>query len=181
MAPADLKLRYASGIGELADLEPLWNALQSHHSSILPNLAGGTPSRGLGDAWRLRRAKYEGWLRRPGTFFVIAEFDGEPAGYAFVTVGPGYASWATRERIAELETLSVLPRHRGDGIGTALLDAVWERLGELGVEELAITTAIANVDSHRFYERNGFRQGFVVYYGKRPAHDRARSEERGSG
>jgi hypothetical protein len=25
-----------------------------------------------------------------------------------------------------------------------------------------------NVDSHRFYEREGFSQAFVVYHGKRP-------------
>ncbi len=117
----------------------------------------------------MRRAKYERWLQRDGTFFVVAELSGDPVGYAFATIGPGYASWATRERLAELETLSVLPAHRGDGIGAALLDAVWERLGASGVDEMAITTAVANVDSHRFYERNGFKQGFVTYYGKRPS------------
>ena len=40
--------------------------------------------------------------------------------------------------------------------------------GELGVDGMAITTAVANVDSHRFYERSGFQQRFVVYYGRRP-------------
>ncbi len=48
-----------------------------------------------------------------------------PVGYAFVTVGPGYASWATGDRLAELETLSVLPEHRGSGLGAALLDTVY--------------------------------------------------------
>jgi hypothetical protein len=42
---------------------------------------------------------------------------------------------------------------------------VWEHLAEMGVEDLAITTAKANMDSHRFYERHGFIQGFVIYYG----------------
>jgi ribosomal protein S18 acetylase RimI-like enzyme len=84
-----------------------------------------------------------------------------------VTMGPGYASWATGNRLAELETLSVLPAHRGAGIGEALLEAVWSRLAKLGVGELAITTATANIGSHRFYERHGFAKSFVVYYGKR--------------
>jgi GNAT superfamily N-acetyltransferase len=165
----NLTLRYGDSATELGEVEPLWNSLQSHHSSILPRLAEETPSRDLEAAWRLRRAKYESWLRSPETFFVVAELSDEAVGYAFVTIGPGYASWATGEHLAELETLSVLPSHRGDGVGGALLDAVWERLDELGVDELAITTALANVDSHRFYERHGFRQGFVVYYGKRPS------------
>jgi len=30
---------------------------------------------------------------------------------------------------------------------------------------MAITAAIGNVDSRRFYERHGFEQAFVVYYG----------------
>jgi GNAT superfamily N-acetyltransferase len=165
----DMTLRYVDSVEGLNDLERLWNALQSHHSSILPSLAEGTPSRDLDEAWRLRRNKYERWLRSPGTFFVVAELDGEPVGYAFVTVGPGYASWVTGERLAELETLSVLPAHRGEGVGSALLDAVWERLGESDVDEMAVTTAVANVDSHRFYERSGLQPGFVVYYGKRPS------------
>lgn len=161
----DIELRYGDSPEGLPALEPLWNALHQHHSRITPSLAGRAPKRGVADAWRLRRAKYERWLEAPDTFFVIAEAQGRPVGYAFVTVGPGYASWATGERLAELETLSVLPEYRGGGVGSALLQAVWKRLAENRVEDLAITTATANVDSHRFYERHGFTQGFVIYYG----------------
>jgi ribosomal protein S18 acetylase RimI-like enzyme len=161
-------LRYADAVAELDAIEPLWNALQAHHSAISPDLVEGTPSRAASDAWGIRRSKYERWLEDPDAFFVVAEIGDEPVGYAFVTVGPGYASWQTGPRLAELETLSVLPEHRGSGIGSALLDAAWRRLAELGVEDMAITTTTTNVDSHRFYEREGFRQSFVVYYGKAP-------------
>ena len=61
----------------------------------------------------------------------------------------------------------MLPRQRGSGLGEALIEAAWERLATLGVDELAITTTTTNVDAHRFYERQGFEQGFVLYYGKR--------------
>jgi GNAT superfamily N-acetyltransferase len=90
------------------------------------------------------------------------------AGHAFVTVGPGYASWVTGERAGVLETLSVLPDRRSGGVGEALIEAVWSRLGERGIEDMAITTTRTNVDAHRFYESQGFNQGFVVYHGKRP-------------
>lgn len=159
-------VRYAGSVEELHVLEPIWNALQEHHSEVLPALGGKTRPRPLSDAWSRRRAKYEQWLDDPESFFVVAEEDRKPIGYAFVTIGPGYAGWATG-RLAELETLSVLPEHRGARIGSQLLDAVWSKLAERGVEEMAITTALTNVDSHRFYERHGFQQGFVVYYGKR--------------
>ena len=165
---AEVDLRYAETVADLDAVEPLWGALQAHHEEIAPNLGERTPKRAAGDAWRVRRAKYERWLQDPDAFLVVAELGGEPVGYAFVTVGPGYASWRTGERLAELETLSVLPGRRGDGIGAALIAAVWRRLGELEVEDMQITTTATNVDSHRFYEREGFRQGFVVYYGKAP-------------
>ncbi len=166
---SEITLRYADDADRLEAVEPLWNALQEHHSSLVPNLGGSAPKRELADSWRRRRAKYERWLKDPATFFVIAQDGDHPIGYAFVTVGSGYAAWQTGERLAELETLSVLPECRGDGVGAALLESVWQRLAEMGVEDLAITAAKTNVDSHRFYERHGFIQGFVVYYGKRNA------------
>jgi len=133
---------------------------------VVPSLGGGTPPRGLADAWERRRAKYQGWLEDPGTFFVVAERKGAVVGYAFVTVAQGFAAWATGP-IANLETLSVVSGHRRSGLGAELLDAVWSRLAERGVREMAITAAIGNVDSRRFYERHGFKQAFVVYYGIR--------------
>jgi N-acetyltransferase len=163
-----LTLRYADAVEELAALEPVWNALQAHHAEITPELGPGTPPRREADAWRIRRSKYERWLEDPDTFFVIAEADGDPVGYACVTLGMPYASWATGDRLAELETLSVSADQRGKGIGASLLKAVWQRLAELGVEEMAITTTATNVDAQRFYEREGFGQRFAVYYGKSP-------------
>jgi GNAT superfamily N-acetyltransferase len=163
-----ITLRYADSAEEIDAVEPMWNALQEHHGRITPELDPRTPKRDLAGAWRMRRSKYVRWLEDPETFFVVAE-DGEgPVGYAFVTIGPGYASWATGERAGVLETLSVLPERRGGGVGTALVEGAWERLAELGVEDMAITTTKTNVDAHRFYERHGFSQGFVVYHGKRP-------------
>jgi ribosomal protein S18 acetylase RimI-like enzyme len=160
-------LRFADDTGVLDALEPLWNALQEHHAEVLPLLGDQTGPRSLADAWERRRARYERWLEDSETFVVVAEADEQPVGYAFVTVGSDYAGWTTG-RLAELETLSVLPEHRGSQIGSQLLDAVWSKLAERGVEEMVIRTAVTNVDSHRFYERHGFRQGFVIYYGKSP-------------
>ncbi len=143
---------------------PAGAPLRDHARTSAPR----TPKRAPPDAWRIRRSKYERWLGDPDTFFVIAEADGEPVGYACVTIGLPYAGWATGDRLAELETLSVLADQRGKGIGAALLDAVWKRLAELGVEDMAITTTVTNVDAQRFYERQGFSQRFAVYYGKSP-------------
>jgi N-acetyltransferase len=162
-------LRYTSAVEDLAALEPAWNALHAHHAEISPGLGPHAPKRTAAEAWRIRRSKYEHWLEDPDTFFVIAEADDDPVGYACVTVGPPYASWATGDRLAELETLSVLAGQRGKGVGALLLEAAWKRLGELAVEDMAITTTVTNADAQRFYERQGFAQSFTVYYGKSPS------------
>ncbi|HEV7400805.1 MAG TPA: GNAT family N-acetyltransferase [Solirubrobacterales bacterium] len=169
-----LTLRYADSVEDLAALEPVWNALQAHHAEITPELGPGTPPRATADAWRIRRSKYEHWLEDQDTFFVIAEADGDPVGYACVTTGMPYASWATGDRLAELETLSVLAGQRGKGIGVSLLEATWQRLAELGVEEMAIATTVTNVNAQRFYERHGFSRRFAVYYGKSPRSSKPR-------
>ena len=141
-------------------VDPRWNALQEHHSEITPSLAERVPKRELADAWRLRRGKYERWLTDPETFFVIAEEEGRPIGYAFVTVGPGYASWATGQRLAELETLSVLPEHRGGGVGET---------GGVHVERAPakLTLSLRPPARRPRPKWQGFAKSFVVYYGKR--------------
>lgn len=163
-----ISLRYEDSVEQIDAVEPLWNALQEHHARISPELDPQTPKRELADAWRVRRSKYVSWLASPDAFFIVAEEDDKPVGYAFVTVGPGYASWLTGDRAAVLETLSVLPDQRGGGVGTALLEAAWARLGDHGIEDMAITTTRTNVDAQRFYEREGFNQSFVIYHGRRP-------------
>ena len=69
---------------------------------------------------------------------------------AFVTLGAGYSSWDSGERLAELETLSVAPSSCGHGLGARLLSAVRERLASAGIEHLALTSAVTNVGSHRY-------------------------------
>ncbi len=159
--------RLADSVEELDDLEPLWGALQEQHERITPDLGERTPKRERAESWRFRRSKYERWLGDPDTFFLIAALEGEPVGYAFVTIGPGHASWETGARMAVLETLSVLGEHRGEGIGSSLLDAFWARLAELGVEEMSVTTTLTNFDAQRFYESQGFSRRFAVYFATR--------------
>lgn len=167
---AEIALRFSLSANDLDLLEPLWGALQAHHAAVLPSLGDRTPPRSHAESWARRRERYERWLSDDETFILIAEGPDGPVGYAFVTVGAEYAGWRTG-RLAELQTLSVLPQHRGEEIGGRLLAGVWSRLEERRIEEMAITTALANVDSHRFYERHGFQPAFLLYYGRRGRSD----------
>jgi GNAT superfamily N-acetyltransferase len=141
------------GAEQLELVEPLWNALREHHASIVPALG---PPRSRGDSWERRREQYRQWLVEPGSFVLLAKREGAPIGYAMVHLRDGSPTWPLSERAGELETLSVLPTERGNGVGTLLLEAVRRELAALDVTELALHAISTNEASIRFYERHGF-------------------------
>ena len=123
-----------AGAERLAEIEPLWKALPDHHAAVAPKL-GGHLARSPEEAWARRRIKYEAWLGDPDTFLLFAERAeraGRPVGYALVTLGEGPQGWPTGERLADVQTLSVVPDARGEGVGT-LLWTRWSRSSR-GVE-----------------------------------------------
>jgi ribosomal protein S18 acetylase RimI-like enzyme len=140
-------------VEELDRIEPLWNALREHHSNIAPSLG---PPRSRRESWLCRRTEYERWLSDPDAFVLLAERSGKPLGYAMVHLRDGSPTWPLSERAGEIETLSVLPGERGQGTGTALLEAVRNELGALGVKELSLHAMHTNEHAIRFYERHGF-------------------------
>jgi ribosomal protein S18 acetylase RimI-like enzyme len=134
-------------------LEPLWSALREHHAAVTPEL--GTPRPRL-ESWRRRRDQYEAWLSEPGSFVLVAKGPEGLVGYALVHLRSGSSTWSLGEWAGELETLSVLPAARSQGIGTALLAAVREELRTAGVIELSLHVLPGNLEAIGFYERHGF-------------------------
>ena len=141
------------GVSELDLIEPLWNALREHHSSVTPDLGSPRPR---DQSWQRRSRQYEEWLEDPEAFVLLAERGGEQVGYAMTHVREGSPTWPLSERAGEIETLSVLPGERGGGTGGALLQAVREELGARDITELSLHAMPANSDAIRFYERHGF-------------------------
>jgi ribosomal protein S18 acetylase RimI-like enzyme len=144
---------------ELHLIEPLWNALREHHSSVTPEL--GEP-RSRTESWQRRRAQYQRWLANQNSFLLLVERGDEQVGYAMVQVREGSPTWPLSERAGEIETLSVLPGERGQGTGSALLEAVREELGVRGITELSLHVMHTNSDAMRFYERHGF-EAYAVW------------------
>jgi ribosomal protein S18 acetylase RimI-like enzyme len=152
-------------------LQPLWESLGRHHGAVAPELREALgPLRSDAESWAVRRALYEEWLAEPDAFVLIASGDGGDGnvGYALVHMRSGEETWATGDRIAELETLAVLPSHRGRGIGSALVEAVYEELRALDVGHLSVSVIASNADAVRFYERLGLTKFTVAYTGPVP-------------
>jgi ribosomal protein S18 acetylase RimI-like enzyme len=84
-------------------------------------------------------------------FFIIAEIDGAPAGYAFVTSHFG-------GRLVHLVRIAVLPAHRGAGLGARLLAEVVGYARGLGADSITLNTQTHNAPAQRLYERFGFRR-----------------------
>lgn len=154
-----------AGNERLADLEVLYHDLHEHHITVAPRLAGMAP-RSATDSWTRRCARYAEWLARPDAFILIAQRDGCPVGYALASTTAGYQSWESGERVGELHELVVAASERGQGIGTALSDAVERRLAELGVAEYRLMFIDANDAARRFYEARGMTTVSQIMLGR---------------
>lgn len=99
------------------------------------------------------RAYVEGF-GRTGDVAVCAEEGGEVVGATWARLMRGYGF--AGDGVPEL-AVSVLPGHRGRGLGTALLSSLIERCSELGCPALSLSVQRSN-PAARLYERLGFRE-----------------------
>lgn len=84
---------------------------------------------------------------------VLAESDGEPTGFAYLTLRPTpYGDGP----LAQLEELYVVPAFRDGGIGTALLTQAVDEVLDRDAIEMHINVDEIDTDTRRFYERLGF-------------------------
>ena len=79
---------------------------------------------------------------------VIAEYDGEPAGYS-IAIG-------MKERKADIESICVDPGFRGKGIGMGLLTAIEQKMMERGFTESVLEVREHNRSAIALYEKAGY-------------------------
>jgi GNAT superfamily N-acetyltransferase len=128
-SPADLGLLLEM-IGELAAYEQMTEVVQSTEELLHRALFG----------------------ERPAAEALLAEHDGEPAGYALFF--PTFSTFLAIQGIW-LEDVYVRPAHRRAGTGRALIAAVAQRLLERGGERLEWSALDWNELALGFYRRLG--------------------------
>ena len=126
-----------------------WDAFAHHPKNAPDDLAHY-----MRQAFNLEQTTGE--LADPKSIFLIAEIDGEPAGYAkliFDTTEPEIvAEWPV-----ELNRLYSHQKFLGQGVGQALMDACLTRAVEAGRDVMWLGVWEFNPRAQRFYEKNGFR------------------------
>jgi GNAT superfamily N-acetyltransferase len=140
----------------VAQLEPACRELHSYHGSIAPTMAS-LPLRESDECWLRKQRDYERWLAEDGKAFVLLAMEQEVIlGYALIRSAKAYDGWSSDEDVAMLEALSVLPDHRGNGIGHLLMTRVAERLQEQGIGQLKVQVINANASAQEFYAKHRF-------------------------
>lgn len=88
-------------------------------------------------------------------FAMVAEEDGKVTGY---TIGSITETEEYRDdlKVAELETMYILPKYRGKGIGTELVNQFNSWSEEKDADRLRVEATAQNKDAIRFYRENGF-------------------------
>jgi GNAT superfamily N-acetyltransferase len=99
-------------------------------------------------------------LKNNQAVILVAERDGEIAGYVYAGVEPH--DWKElRARAGFIHDLVVVEHHRYGGIGSALLEAAAAWLRDKGVPRLVLWTAARNDGARRLFERLGFRPTMI--------------------
>ncbi len=85
--------------------------------------------------------------RDDGSFYLVAWDGDDPLGHAHLAL----------DDPPEVQDVEVLERHRGRGIGTALVETAAREAAARGYDRLTITVSVGKPDVQALYERIGFR------------------------
>ena len=99
-------------------------------------------------------------LRATDTVVMVAEVDGDIAGYVYAGVEP--LSWKElRDEAGFVHDLLVSDRARNSGVGQQLLDAAVGWLRQRGMPRVVLWTAARNDGARRLFERRGFKPTMI--------------------
>ena len=87
--------------------------------------------------------------------YFVAEIHGSPIGMASCHV-----QWLLHHAapVAEIQEMYVDPTLRSQGIGQHLVEAIRQFARSRGANQIEVTSNLARLDTHRFYQREGFQK-----------------------
>ena len=101
----------------------------------------------------VRQRLIPGLRAHPTSFVVLALADGRPIGIAVCFVG--FSTFEARP-LVNVHDLAVLPGHRGQGVGRALLAGVEQRARARGCCKITLECQDDNAPARQLYTRFGF-------------------------
>jgi ribosomal protein S18 acetylase RimI-like enzyme len=137
-----------------------WLELHHHHQSVAAELG---PFISDEDSWE----KIHRSMTRAAENELLWRIGPPDAPLAVASVGLMHGdplwtdTWATGPDVADIQVLAVAASARGQGLGSALLDAIDEQLASAGVHDQAVAAMVPNRDAIRLYERRGFRPAWL--------------------
>lgn len=144
-------------------LEELWLTLHRHHQAVGAELS---PYVDDAQSWKKRREFYLDCFAQPGSFAWGAYAGQTLVGYALVRVERASTmwtdTWVAADTTAEIESLIVDPAHRGNGIGTRLMDAIDEELARLEITDVVVGALPGNAQVLELYRRRGFAPTWLI-------------------
>jgi len=147
---------------DIEDVAYLWKALLDHVAALPDSIVPVRPS---DESWALERAEMLPALESGGAFALIARRGGLAVGYLFVRIEGPDPVWYTGDTHAELAHLCVAEGERGNGVGSALMDAMDAELERRGVEDVEIGVDTGNDVAVSLYEGRGYLPDFRLFYG----------------
>jgi ribosomal protein S18 acetylase RimI-like enzyme len=108
----------------------------------------------------LTERNFAGYIAEPDHILLLAEVDGELAGYTMLVGGepkdPDVAAVVTARPTIELSKVYVMPEQHGSGVAAALMDASMDAARDAGAITMWLGVHNENVRANRFYEKSGF-------------------------
>jgi len=95
----------------------------------------------------------------PNHELIVAEFDGEVVGTLHLMFLPSISFQGGLR--AQVESVRVVGKYRGQGIGSKMMMWSIQRAQEKGAHLVQLTTHRSRDDAHRFYEKLGFEKSHV--------------------
>ena len=86
-------------------------------------------------------------------FILVAVKDKKIAGVSFAGSKTFKAKLSGYD--SEIDKLYILPKYKGQGIGSALLKAALEKLHKKGLKKTIVISLTKNINANSFYEKNG--------------------------